>query len=107
MQSKKLLAPFWWMVAILLVVIAQSYIVLWTARIAHLSSMRITYLLLFLMWPVVILAEAIVYYIIRKRIRNRKWVWAHIGFMFLGFVVLRLLVMSSNIYVLLHYAASL
>ena len=48
-------------------------------------------LFILMLWPSLILVDAIIYWIIRKRIRERKWVWAHLLFSLLGFVLLQIL----------------
>jgi hypothetical protein len=41
-----------------------------------------------MLWPSIILIEAIIYWFIRKKIVNRRWVWAHLLFSLFAFVLL-------------------
>jgi Na+/phosphate symporter len=44
-----------------------------------------------LWWPSVLAIETIIYWFIRRRIENRKWVWAHLLFSLFAFILLCLL----------------
>lgn len=99
MQQKKFMAPFWWMLVITLLVWVQSFLFLLTARDVGLRHLQGITILFFLLWPVIVLAQTIIYFIIRKRTMDRKWVWAHIGFSFFAFVVCKILVMFVFIFV--------
>lgn len=45
-----------------------------------------------MLWLIITLAEAILYYVLRKRIRERKLIWVHLIFSLIGFVGMRFVI---------------
>jgi hypothetical protein len=90
-KAKAWNTPFGVMVSLLIISCLQSVITF--TVIKRFSTGGITGLVLFnmLFWPLLILVDAIVYWMIRKRIMERKWVWAHLLFSLFAFVVLTIL----------------
>lgn len=54
------------------------------------------YFFLFL-WPVVIIAEGLVYWFIRKKIKSNINVWMHLGATFTGFILLNVVFILINL----------
>ena len=90
-KTKPWNTPIWVMVSILIFSSLQSLIVLKVS--VPLTTKEITGTILFnmLFWPSLISIDTIVYWVIRKRIMERKWVWAHLLFSLFGFVILMIL----------------
>jgi hypothetical protein len=89
MKRKSYTGPFWMMLIIAIISAVYNYgaarIIL---KMTHLRLM--TFVLLFL-WPMLLFAESIVYWMVRKRIVYRKYAWAHIFFTFLNFIIFPLI----------------
>ena len=78
MQSKPWYTPFWFMLGVLLLSCLQQVVIF---KVIIKSSTYIPsgkVLLFLLMWPSICLVEAIIYWVIRRRVFERKWVWAHL-----------------------------
>jgi hypothetical protein len=99
-QSKAWYTPFWFMVGILFVSCIQSLFLF--KQITKLATNEISGRILFnmLFWPSLLFVEAFIYWMIRKRISVRKWVWAHLLFSLFAFVLLR--IMQIVIYLSLY-----
>ena len=91
-MNKPFTRPFW-ILLITAIFVALYYLVTFFSlvriREAHLPFLVYFF---FILWPSLLLAEAIVYWTIRKRITERKHVWAHIWLVLFGFVFLQLFV---------------
>jgi hypothetical protein len=78
------------MLGVLLLNIVEQIVVfklMIKVQIANLSGES---LFLFFLWPLLLLVELFVYWQIRKRIKERKWVWLHLVFILYTFVLVRL-----------------
>lgn len=91
MQSKAWYTPFWFMVCIMIVAIVQSLILLDIILKATVNVVTSPTMYIVVLWPLLLLVEAIIYWVIRKRLKERKWVWAHLLFSLVGFVLIRVL----------------
>lgn len=94
--------PVWVMVSILIVSCLQSLILLKVT--VPLTNGEITGTVLFnmLFWPLLILVDAIIYWMIRKRIMERKWVWAHLLFSLFAFVLLMIIRLAISFLAITH-----
>jgi hypothetical protein len=89
MYKKAYNAPFWVMlfvVFILLTTDVAAYIVTHHGNFA--SGRTVRFNLWTLLWFSLLIAETILYRVIRKRITNRFYVWAHIILIMVTFVIL-------------------
>lgn len=86
-KSKPWMLPFWFMLGIAIIGgLEELFVFITTFKFG-----KSKYLLLFLIWPSVLFVETIVYWLIRKKITERKWVWAHLLFSLFAFVLLWIL----------------
>ena len=90
-KAKPWNTPIWVMVGILIVSCLQSLIVFKLTMRFTIGEITGTVLFNMLFLPSLILVDAIIYWMIRKRIMERKWVWAHLLFSLFAFVVLMIL----------------
>lgn len=89
MQPKPFLAPVWLLsIAGLFQCILNLVVFKFQLKGFVYTPVFIFFLLL---WPGIAFIEAIVYWLIRKRITERRWVWTHVIFLFFALVMLRLL----------------
>lgn len=94
MRRNSVTGPFWTMLMITFVNVGYNYIV---AKVI----LKMTHLLLFpflmlILWPTILLTEALIYWIIRKRIVYPKYVWGHIACMLSAFVAVPLAGFFAN-----------
>src|ERR1041385_1448903 len=86
-KSKSWILPFWFMVGVAIFCFLENLFVFRTIyHIQYLMEWRI--LLFALIWPAVAFIDAIIYWLIRKRIGNRKLIWAHMLFSLFALVLL-------------------
>src|SRR4051794_39921553 len=85
-RSKSWMLPFWFMLGIMIGSFLENVFVFtvflhgqWFSRAVVLGAM---------LWPSILLIEAIGYWLIRKRIEERKFVWVHLLFSLFAFVLL-------------------
>jgi uncharacterized membrane protein len=90
-KAKAWNTPIWFMVVIFIFSCLQSLATLKITRQFTTTEMTERALFNMIFWPSLILAESIIYWMIRKRIKERKWVWAHLLFSLLAFVLLMIL----------------
>jgi hypothetical protein len=83
--------PFWFLLGVMVLCIIEHLIVLNVMIKAQISSLTGATLFMLFLWPLLLLAEAIFYRVVHKRIGERKWVWAHLIFSLFSFALLRLL----------------
>ena len=57
-----------------------------------------------ILWPCLVLAEWIVYWVIRKRIREFRWIWFHMAFLVLTFLLLPLIVVIITMIIRTSYS---
>ncbi|OQP65220.1 hypothetical protein A3860_16245 [Niastella vici] len=92
MQTRSWYTPFWIMVVVVIFACIQSLIlfnVILKATTVSVGMGADLYVVMLL--PLVLLVETIIYWVIRKRIKERKWVWVNLWLSLFGFVILRLL----------------
>jgi hypothetical protein len=93
MQPKPFLAPVWLLsIACLFQCIFNLFFFRVEVQVAVYTPVVIFFMFL---WPCVLFIQAFVYWRIRKRITERRWVWTHVGFLFFAFVVLRLVLTAT------------
>ncbi|MBO9201252.1 MULTISPECIES: hypothetical protein [Niastella] len=87
-KSKSWMLPFWFMTGIAILCFLEN-LTLFKAN-SYVAAATFSWYILIeaITWPFIILIEAIIYWRIRKRIENRKWVWAHLLFSLFSFVLL-------------------
>jgi len=103
MQAKPWYTPFWFMVCILIVACFQS-LLLFTIT-ARYVSLKVP-LFNMLLWPSILIVEAVIYWLIKKKIAERKWVWAHLLFSLFAFVVLMIFRFVVSFLAITHSAAA-
>jgi hypothetical protein len=101
-RSKPWMLPFWFMAAILIVTLLQN-LFLYRTIVKYGSGVPGNVLFFLLMWPVILLIETVVYWWLRKRIAQRRWVWAHLLFSLLAFILVRLLQVIVLFWAQLNY----
>jgi len=89
MRTKPFLAPVWFMLSIAIFAFFYNYLLFSVVYKINTSSMRGFVLFMFLLWPLLILSEGFVYWLIRYKITERKWAWAHVIFILSALVLLR------------------
>ena len=93
-RTRSWITPIWFMVGIMIITCIKNLMNLILFKVsvkAALNALSGTVLFIFMLWPLILLGEAIIYWVIRKRIRERKWVWAHLLFSLFAFVLLFIL----------------
>lgn len=90
-KAKAWNTPIGFMLGIFIVSCLQSLATLQVTRQFSTTEMTERALFNMVFWPSLILTESIIYWVIRKRIKERKWVWAHLLFSLLAFVLLMIL----------------
>lgn len=100
-NKKSYTTPVWWIGFIILVELCFSIASIFTLRKAmevrsmfgeeQMRRVYLTNLISFGIIVVVLLAEAITYWKIRKRITRKSFVWGHIGGLLLAFIIVPLL----------------
>lgn len=96
MKRKTFTEPFWTMLMMGIFSVISNYIsatIILKMQLSYLKPMVVLFLLL---WPMLLLAEAIVYWIIRKKNVYRKYTWAHILFTFIGLVIVPVMGKLTN-----------
>jgi hypothetical protein len=90
MQSTPWYTPFRIMLIIFILLILFDVVFLTTYKL----SISLTGQMLFflIIWPVVVLGEVILYWVLRKKIKERKLVWVHLLFSLFAFVVLKFII---------------
>jgi hypothetical protein len=101
-KAKAWNTPIGFMLSIFIVSCLQSLATLQVTR--QVTTIEITGTVFFnmLFWPSLILAESIIYWVIRKRIKERKWVWAHLLFSLFAFVLLTILRIAVSFLAITH-----
>jgi hypothetical protein len=90
-KAKPWMLPFWLMVGITVFYFSESLLLYRTVYKMQLYPSRWYMISTMLLWPSILLVEATIYWFIRKRIENRRWVWAHLLFSLFAFVLLLIL----------------
>ena len=98
-RPKPWMLPFWFMLGIMIVNMLEELFVL-HALVKVVTIYSSKYVLLILVWPAILLVEAIIYWRIRKRIHERKWVWAHLLFSLFAFVLVWVLYFGVGVILL-------
>lgn len=94
MQNKPVLTPVWFLAAIVLVAGTYSLVLLNSPLgQRHLQGTRV--ILSLFQWPAILVIEIILYWFIRKRIRSRRLMWAHLELSLCAFVVLPALLLLT------------
>ena len=78
--------PIWVMLGIILVSTFEHVYLFTVTLKAPLFSQAVLWAVL--LWPCFLLVETVIYWFIRKRIENRRWVWAHLLFSLFAFILL-------------------
>lgn len=87
--AKRFLAPVWFMLGIAIFAFFYNYLLFSVVYKINTSAMTGFVLFMFLLWPLLILSEGFVYWLIRYKITERKWAWAHVIFILFALVLLR------------------
>ncbi len=85
--------PFRFMLVTMIVCLLESLLALWF-NMKNYGISTADFLMLFL-WPSVLLVEVIFYRVVRRRIKERKFVWAHLILSLFSFAVLPLLYIGA------------
>ena len=87
-RPKPWMLPFWFMLGILVFNSLENFFFVFPVIFGiRLFSLTWDIVFLIMIWPSILIAEAVVYWRIRKRIHERKWVWAHLLFSLFAFVL--------------------
>jgi hypothetical protein len=87
-KSKSWKLPFWFMLGISVFHFLEDLFVFPVFFHIHLFPLRRDMLSILMIWPSLLFTEAVIYWLIRKRMYERKWVWAHLLFSLFAFVLL-------------------
>jgi hypothetical protein len=81
--------PFRFMLVTMILCVIESLL----AGLFNLRNpgMSVSDFLLMFVWPLVLLIEVIFYWVVRRRIKERKFVWAHLFFSLFSFALLPIL----------------
>jgi hypothetical protein len=85
-KSKPWMLPFWFLLGIMLFSFIEN--ILLFAVFLHEPLFSRPILMAAMLWPSILLVEVIIYYFIRRRIANRKFVWLHLLFSLFAFILL-------------------
>jgi len=109
-KTRKFYIVFWVFFAVFLMVTAMQW-----ATIFYLEQIKDSLnpdlnLRLFyfygILWPCLVLGEWIVYWMIRKRISELRWIWYHLILLVLTFLILPLVVVIITIFIRGNYGAT-
>ena len=81
--------PFWFMMGMTIFNCITGLIAF--KFVARVTTITGSILFSLLLWPSLILVETIIYWVIRRKVKERKWVWAHLLFSLFAFVVVKIL----------------
>src|SRR5687767_15997691 len=91
--AKPWYTPFRFMLVIMIFCFIESLLVgLYKVKVYALSTSA--FLMTFI-WPSVLLMEVIFYWVVRRRIKERKFVWAHLIFSLFSFALLPILYVAA------------
>jgi glucan phosphoethanolaminetransferase (alkaline phosphatase superfamily) len=90
-QSKPWYTPIWVMIGVMILTCIKNLILIKFTVHTTVNDLPGIFLFFLILWPLLLLVEVIIYWVIRKRIKERKWVWAHLLFSLLAFVLLFIL----------------
>ena len=92
--AKPWYTPFRFMLVILVLCFIESLLVgLYKVKVYAISTSA--FLTTFI-WPSVLLIEVIFYWVVRRRIKERKFVWAHLIFSLFSFALLPILYVAAS-----------
>src|SRR5690242_10598219 len=89
-RSRPWNTPYWFMLGVMVINFLEFFINL-KVSLKVTTNIPTKVLFIILLWPSFILVEVVIYWVIRKRINERKWVWAHLLFSLFTFVMLEIL----------------
>jgi hypothetical protein len=95
-HAKPWYAPFWFMLGVaLLALVEQAIVYISLLRGPMTVSGNLTFRLF--LWPSILFIEVIVYWLIRKRVLERRLVWPHLVLSLFTFVLIQILFVVVSI----------
>jgi hypothetical protein len=95
LRAKPWYTPFWFLLGVMVLCAVEHLILLNLIIKSQVSYLSGSILFMLFLWPFLLLMEVIFYWVVRKRIGERKWVWGHLIFSLFSFVLVRLLYVAA------------
>lgn len=106
-NTRKFYITFWLFFTVFLLVAAMQWAtIFYLERIKDSLNPDLNLRLFYfygILWPCLVLAEWVVYWVIRKRITEFRWIWFHMALLVLTFLLLPLIVVIITMFIRTSY----